>query len=137
MQSVTTAQSTALTSSFSPLWGRASSLGSFLASVAFLALAILVNPGNGRYNKMLLPALSLALTFAVLLAARSLWKLRAQQQGADWAFRNVDCEFSSIFENVLDGILIINDDGDCLDANPAAASILRLSVNRFASIRTW
>jgi PAS domain S-box-containing protein len=79
---------------------------------------------------MLLPALSVALTFAVLLAARSFWRLRAEHQGSEWAFRNVDCEFSSIFENVLDGILIVNDDGDCLDANPAAASILRLSVNR-------
>jgi PAS domain S-box-containing protein len=91
---------------------------------------ILVNSNNGRYNKILWPTLSVALTFAVLLAARSFWKLRAQQQGTERAFRNVDCESSSIFENVLDGILIINDEGDCLDANPAAASILRLSVNR-------
>ena len=130
MQTVTTPQSTPLTSFFSHPWGRSCSVGSFLASIGFLALAILANSPNGRYNKMLLPALSVALTFAVLLAARSFWRLRAEHQGSEWAFRNVDCEFSSIFENVLDGILIVNDDGDCLDANPAAASILRLSVNR-------
>jgi PAS domain S-box-containing protein len=110
-------------------WGRSCSVGSFLASIGVF-LAILANSTSGRYNKMLLPALSVALTFAVLLAARSFWRLRAEQQGSDWAFRNIDCESSSIFENVLDGILIVNDDGDCLDANPAAASLLRLSVNR-------
>ncbi len=130
MQSLTTPQSTPLTSFFSQLWGRSCSMGSLLASIGFLALAILANSTNGRCNRMLLTALSVALTIAVLLAARSFWRLRAEQQGSDWAFRNVDCEFSSIFENVLDGILIVNDDGDCLDANPAAASILRLSVNR-------
>ena len=46
------------------------------------------------------------------------------------AFRDTDCEFSSIFRNVLDGILIADDAGDCLDANPAAAAILRCSRNK-------
>ncbi|MBS1867824.1 MAG: PAS domain-containing protein, partial [Acidobacteria bacterium] len=44
---------------------------------------------------------------------------------ADQAFRDTACEFSSIFQNVLDGVLIVDDAGDCLDANPAAQEILR------------
>jgi len=49
---------------------------------------------------------------------------------ADQAFRNTDRESSSIFQNVLDGVLIVDDEGNCLDANPAAAAILRSPTER-------
>jgi PAS domain S-box-containing protein len=80
----------------------------------------------------------------------SLWHLRREHREADQAFRFADCEFSSIFQNVLDGILIVDGRGNCLDANPAAASILRTTsdeivgtnVSRFlldpsAFIKEW
>jgi PAS domain S-box-containing protein len=66
-----------------------------------------------------------ALILAILLSIYSLWNLHVQYQGADSAFRNADREYLSIFQNVLDGILIVDDDGCCLDANPAATEILR------------
>lgn len=74
----------------------------------------------------MVPSLLLALGFAVFLNIYSVWHLRAEHRKADQAFRNTDCEFSSIFHNVLDGILIVDDAGHCLDANPGAAAILRL-----------
>src|SRR5262249_20899971 len=37
-----------------------------------------------------------------------------------------DREFRSIFHHVLDGILILDNQGICLDANPAALSLLRV-----------
>jgi PAS domain S-box-containing protein len=77
----------------------------------------------------LVPALLVALSFAVFLSIYSLGHLRREHREADQAFRDTDREFSSIFQHVLDGILIIDNQGDCLDANPAAAAILRFSVN--------
>lgn len=77
----------------------------------------------------LVPSLFVALSFAVLLNVYSLWQLRREHREADQAFRYADCEFSSIFHNVLDGILIVDNEANCLDANPAAAAILRLSIS--------
>jgi PAS domain S-box-containing protein len=57
-----------------------------------------------------------------------LWYFRQKHQQTDRAFRDTDCEFSSIFRNVLDGILIADNGGNCLDANPAAIAILRSSA---------
>jgi len=73
------------------------------------------------------PCLLVALAGAVFLNIYSLWYARSEQHQTDRAFRNADSEFSSIFQNVLDGILILDDLGNCLDANPAASSILRVT----------
>jgi PAS domain S-box-containing protein len=69
----------------------------------------------------------MALIFAMFLSVYSLWRFRHKHQETDQAFRDTDCEFSSIFRNVLDGIVIVDNTGKCLDANPAAAAILRSS----------
>jgi PAS domain S-box-containing protein len=123
-------RSPALPPPLSPWWQRISSLGALLASLAFLSLSVVLSPNYGHFDKVLLPALFVAMGFAVFLTAYSLWNLRAQHQGSDRAFRNADCEFSSIFQNVLDGILIVNNEGNCLDANPAAAAILRVFAKK-------
>lgn len=72
----------------------------------------------------------IALLFAAFLNIYSFWRLHKEHGEADRAFLNTDCEFSSIFQNVLDGILIVNNEGDCLDANPAAIGILRTSADK-------
>jgi PAS domain S-box-containing protein len=122
--------SAGLYSSLPPLWQRVSSLCALLASLGFLFSSALVSPNYGQFNKVLLPGLFVAMAFAVFLTSYSLWNLSAQHQGSDRAFRNADCEFSSIFQNVLDGILIVDNEGDCLDANPAATAILRVPLNK-------
>jgi PAS domain S-box-containing protein len=96
-----------------------------LGSAGLLLISLF---GYGRHafsGTALVPSLLIALSSAASLNLYSLWLLRNEHRQADQAFRNTDCEFSSIFRNVLDGILIADNAGNCLDANPAAAAILR------------
>jgi PAS domain S-box-containing protein len=113
-----------------PAWIRWCSISALAASVGFLCAAFLANSDRTVFAPSLVPSLLVALSFAVFLTTYSLWHLRRQHRQADQAFRDTDCEFSSVFHNVLDGILIVDNAGDCLDANPAAAAILRLSIDK-------
>ena len=101
-----------------------------MASVGFLLLSLGFYKRNADPTEGLVPSLLVALLFAVFLIIYSLRRLHREHGEADRAFLNTDCEFSSIFHNVLDGILIVNNDGDCLDANPAAVGILRISADK-------
>jgi PAS domain S-box-containing protein len=115
-----------------PMWLRWCSITTLLASVGLLCLSLFFYDYDhyAIFTASLVPSLLAALSFAVLLNICSLRHVRREHLEADQAFRATDREFSSIFENVLDGILIVDNEGDCLDANPAAASILRLSINK-------
>jgi PAS domain-containing protein len=99
-------------------------------SIGLLCLSLFGYSYRAIFAARLVPSLLAALSVAVFLNFYSLWHLRNAHREADQAFRYTDCEFSSIFENVLDGILIVDNEGDCLDANPGAAAILRLSTNK-------
>jgi PAS domain S-box-containing protein len=98
-----------------------------VVSIGFLCFLLFIHKNDAVLDAGLLPSLLVALFFATFLIIYSLWHLRKQHGQTDSAFRDADCEFSSIFQNVLDGILILDNDGVCLDANPAAATILRFS----------
>ena len=100
-----------------PMWFRAGSLllVAFAASLVVLALGRRVYTSN----------LEVAALIAVLLAQVCAGILYAcgwleNRKGIDATER----EFTSIFLHVLDGILILDDSGVCLDANPAAFAIL-------------
>jgi PAS domain S-box-containing protein len=109
-----------------PLWLRWCSIATLVASVGLLCASLLPNNYHAVIAANLVPSLVVALTFTIFLNIYSSWHLRREHREADQAFRNTDCEFSSIFENVLDGILIVDNEGDCLDVNPGAATILRM-----------
>jgi PAS domain S-box-containing protein len=96
-----------------------------MVAIGFLSISFLIETYGSRYSVALVPGLLTALGFAICLSAYSLRHLKAEYRRADLAFRDTACEFTSIFQNVLDGILIVDDQGVCLDGNPAAASILR------------
>ena len=113
-----------------PIWIRWSSVTTFVASVGLLGLSLYAYNYYAFFAVNLVPSLLVALSFTVFLNFYSLWHLRREHRKTDRAFRYTDCEFSSIFQNVLDGILIVDNEADCLDANPAAAAILRLSINK-------
>ena len=110
----------------SPLWLRWCSITTLAASVGFLCLSLFAYNHDSIFATRLVPSLLVALSFAAFLNIYSLWYFRNEHQQTDQAFRDTDCEFSSIFQNVLDGILILDHSGNCLDANPAAALILRI-----------
>lgn len=99
------------------------------ASIGLLCVSLFAYNNRANFAASLVPSLLAALSFVVFLNFYSLWRLRNEHREADEAFRFTDCEFSSIFENVLDGILIVDNEGDCLDANPGASTILRFSAN--------
>jgi PAS domain S-box-containing protein len=113
-----------------PLWLRLCSIIMLAGSVGFLCVCLFAYDSHSIFVTSLVPSLLVALSFAVFLNIYSLWHLRKQHRRADQAFRDTDCEFSSIFQNVLDGILIVDNEGDCLDANPAAAAILRIAIDK-------
>jgi PAS domain S-box-containing protein len=111
------------------LWVRWCSVTTLVASFGLLCLSLFVYNYRAVFVAYLVPSVLFALSFAIFLSVHSLWHLRKEHRELDQAFRDTDCEFSSIFRNVLDGILIVDNGGDCLDANPAASSILRSSRN--------
>jgi PAS domain S-box-containing protein len=112
-----------------PMWLRLCSAVTLATSVGLLWLSLFAYNYHAILAASLVPSLLVALGFTAFLGAYSLWHFRKENREADRAFRDTDCEFSSIFQNVLDGILLVDNDAYCLDANPAAAAILRISIN--------
>lgn len=76
-----------------------------------------------------LAAVLVALSFAIALHARFLVLLRRDNQKTVTVLDSTGREFKSIFQNVLDGILILDDQGICVEANPAAFAILGAEPN--------
>ncbi len=113
----------------SPLWFRRCSVATLIISIIFLCLSLLGYTYHSVPVTTPVPLLLFALSFAAFLNIYSLWFFRSEHRRSDQAFRNTDCEFASIFRSVLDGIVIADSAGICLDANPAAAAILRCPPN--------
>jgi PAS domain S-box-containing protein len=111
-----------------PPWIRLCSIGTLSVSVGLLSLSVFAYDRHSIFFTGLVPSLLITLSFAAFLNIYSLWHFRNEHRQTDQAFRDTDCEFSSIFRNVLDGILIADNEGRCLDANPAAMTILRCSL---------
>jgi PAS domain S-box-containing protein len=102
---------------FTPLWFRISSL--LLLAVAIILLAVVL--GNRVYTSNL----SIAALAAVLLAlaCAAFLHIRAWYVGRKDVYET-EREFTSVYQHALDGILILDDQGVCLDANPAAFALL-------------
>ena len=109
-----------------PRWLRLSSVLVLVLAIVLFVLSLRSEIYRSRFSEIFVSCLLVALASAVFLNIYSLWQARHEHAQTDRAFRNADSEFSSIFHNVLDGILILDDLGNCLDANPAASSILRV-----------
>jgi PAS domain S-box-containing protein len=129
MKTLSVFQSSTPCRSFPP-WLRWCSTATLVASIGLLCLSLLTYNYPPFFPLGLIPALLATMSFAVYLNIYAFCHLRSEHREADQAFRDTDREFSSIFQNVLAGVLIVDDDGDCLDANPAAAAILRLSSDK-------
>lgn len=112
----------------SPLWHRLSSFAVLVLAIGLFLLSLKSDIYRPRLSAILVSCLLIALVCAVFLHIYSLLRTHQEQREADRAFYVTNCESTSIFQNVLDGILFLDDQGICLDANPAALSIL--GVNR-------
>jgi PAS domain S-box-containing protein len=111
-------------------WLGFSSLVTLVVAIAFLLTSLLLNIYTPRLSAVFMTCILIALALAISLTSYSLTNSRLKHKITERAFRDADCEFSSIFHNVLDGILIVGDEGDCLDANPAASAILGISIDK-------
>ena len=100
-----------------PLWFQITSRVLLLFAAALLLLSL----GTRVYAENLVvaafAAVFLAQGCAGFLHARAWFLVRKNVY-------DTEREFSSIYQHVLDGILILDDTGACLDANPAAVAIL-------------
>jgi PAS domain S-box-containing protein len=95
-----------------------------LLVVGLFLLSLKSDIYNSWFSAALVSCLLIALVGAVLLHIYSLLHARKKQHETEQALNVTECESSSIFQNVLDGILILDDQGTCLEANPAAFAIL-------------
>jgi len=111
----------------SPLWFRFTSLLLLLLSAALLLVSLLPGIYVTSYARILIPTLLVSIAFSVFvfgLYFRFIWrKQRASNRASYAAVRKL----ASVFEHVLDGILILDDHGTCLEGNPAACDILRVT----------
>ncbi len=113
-------------SSASALDGRPRAVSFIIALtlVALSAAALLPRSHDGRLSSLLLMVVLIALAVAIALHARFLFLARREQRQTTCAFEATEREFQSIFDSTLDAILIIDDRGICLEANPAAIALL-------------
>jgi PAS domain S-box-containing protein len=102
---------------YTPLWFLISSL--LLLGVAIILLVVVL--GDRVYTSNL----SVAALTAVLLAlgCAALLQVRAWYMGRK-GIHATECEFASVYRHALDSILVLDDHGLCLDANPAAFALL-------------
>ena len=100
-----------------PLWFLASSF--LLISVAVLLLIVVL---NDRVYALNLSGVAVAVAL-VSLGCAVILEVHAWHSGRR-SIQATETEFTSIYQNALDAILILDDQGVCLDANPASFALL-------------
>jgi PAS domain S-box-containing protein len=104
-------------------WPRAVSIIISLALVA-LFVTVLVPQSHVGYAPSMLVVVLLALAGAIALHARFLFLARREHRATTSVLDATEREFQFIFDSTLDAILILDDQGTCCGANPAALEVL-------------
>lgn len=94
----------------------------WFSSIVIVCAAVILL-GATFYRVVSSPLLILvliALAMAIALHARFLILARREHRETEAALDTTEREFQSVFHNALDGVVIFDDCGICLDANPAA-----------------
>jgi len=112
-----------LTVNRSPLWFRFSSLLLLLLAACLLLLSLGSGIYASRFSGALIPALLVSIGFGVLLFALYFRFVWLKQRASDSASYAADRKLASVFQHVLDGVLIVDDAGICLDGNPVICGI--------------
>ena len=105
-------------------WMPAGSILICFASITLLVAAFGSRSYNVPMSSVLLTLVLIALCTAIVLHARFLILARREHHETASVLDATEREFQSIFDNALDGILILDDRGTCLEANPAALELL-------------
>jgi PAS domain S-box-containing protein len=102
-------------------------VGSILISLAVFTLlgaAFLPKLYARPFSSVLLTLVLLALALAIGLHIRFLILFRREHGATAKALTTTEHEFQAIFDSALDGFLIVDEQGACMEANPAALAIL-------------
>jgi PAS domain S-box-containing protein len=107
-------------------------VGSIIISLAALALLVATLAAKfytGLLSSVLLALVLIALCAAIALHIRFLLLLRSEHRETAKALDLTESEFKSVVNHALDGILILDDRGICLEANPAAQTLFGACYN--------
>jgi PAS domain S-box-containing protein len=94
------------------------------AALTLLATALSARFSAGSLSSILLTLVLIALAVAVGLHIRFLILARREHHETASALDATEREYKSVFDNALDGILILDDGETCLAANAAALKLL-------------
>ena len=108
-------------------WMRLGSVLIGFAAVTLLITAFGAHLYSRSLSSVLLMVVLTSLAVAIGLHARFLLLARREHRETANALDATEREYKSVFDNTLDGILILNDKGRCMDANPAALALLGTS----------
>jgi PAS domain S-box-containing protein len=102
---------------------RAGSILISFSAVTLLVAAFGTRFYGGSLSSGLLGLILIALSTAIFLHVRFLILARREHCETASALDATEREFKSIFDNALDAIVILDDQGICLEANPAAQTL--------------
>jgi PAS domain S-box-containing protein len=106
-------------------WMRVGSVLVSLTAIALLATAFGAHVYRGFLFSILLALVLIALCAAIALHIQFLLLSRREHQETVSVLDAAERQYKSVFDSTLDGILILDDRGVCLEANPAALKLLR------------
>jgi PAS domain S-box-containing protein len=105
---------------------RIASVAVSIVSIALILLTLGYKLRGSEPPSGLILALLAAFATVVLLLSRFLHVAHKQQGQTTAAFDQSERQFQSVFENALDAILILDSQGICQEANPAATKLFGL-----------
>jgi len=104
-------------------WLRAGSVLISFAAITLLATAFGAHFYSGSLSSVLLTLVLIALSTAIVLHVRFLLLARREHRETVNVLDATEREYKSVFDSTRDGILILDDQGICLEANPAAQNM--------------
>jgi PAS domain S-box-containing protein len=110
-------------------WAKAGLLLISFAAVVLLGAVFGPRSYTGSVSSLLLTLVLFALCAAIVLHVRFLILSRHEHRETASVLDATEREFQSIFDSTLDSILILDDRGICLEANPAALALLGVQRN--------
>jgi PAS domain S-box-containing protein len=106
---------------------RAGSILISFAAIALLATAFGARLYSGSLSSVLLTLVLIALCVAIGLHVRFLLLARREHRETVNVLDATEREYKSVFDSTLDGILILDEQAVCLEANPAAVTLFGTS----------
>ncbi len=105
-------------------WMRLGSVLISFAAVVLLATAFGAHFYSGPVFSVLLTLVLIALCVAIALHIQFLVLKHREHRETVNVLNTTEQQYKSVFDSTLDGILILDDQGVCLEANPAALTLL-------------